>query len=61
MPVGIESTGKVPGGRIFIGGDVCKSTGTLAERAGCRFVRIDRSGESKDSISNLKELLLLFE
>lgn len=32
-----------------------------AERAGCRFVRIDRSGESKDSISNLKELLLLFE
>lgn len=32
-----------------------------AERAGCRFVRIDRSGESKDSISNLKEVLLLFE
>ena len=32
-----------------------------AKRARCRFVRIDRSGERKDSISNLKELLRLLE
>ena len=50
----------VPLTELILVGDEEKDART-AERAGCRFVRIDRNGERKDSISNLKELLLLLE
>ena len=50
----------VPLSELVLVGDEEKDART-AERAGCKFVRIDRRGERKDSISNLKELLLLFE
>lgn len=49
-----------PLSELVLVGDEEKDART-AERAGCKFVRIDRKGERKDSISNLKELLLLFE
>ena len=49
----------VPLTELVLVGDEEKDFRT-AERAGGRFVRIDRRGERKDSISGLKELLFLF-
>ena len=51
---------EVPLAELVLVGDEEKDART-AERAGCKFVRIDRRGERKDSINNLKELLLWFE
>lgn len=46
----------VPLAELVLVGDEDKDAGT-AERAGCRFVRIDRNGEREGSIRGLEELL----
>lgn len=46
----------VPVTELILVGDEEKDFRT-AERAGCRFVRIDRSGTSEGSIRSLEELL----
>lgn len=45
----------VPLSELALVGDEEKDVRT-AERAGCRFVRIDRNGEREDGIGSLKEL-----
>jgi putative hydrolase of the HAD superfamily len=46
----------VPLSELVLVGDEEKDAKT-AERAGCRFVRIDRSGEREGSIGSLEELM----
>ena len=46
----------VPLSELALVGDEEKDVRT-AERAGCRFVRIDRNGEREESIIGLEELM----